>query len=232
MKVAVASMGTSLDALVGARFGMCSQFIVFDSETHDFLVVSVPPHVEDPDHVSVTAIRAIAQQDVSIVIAGYIKEICRETMQQLGIDVIDGVEGMTVRDAIHRYRSGSLQEPTARKGFVTKVAVVSRGEGLDGRLEVPMGLCSAFIVVDPQTNTWEMVEIHPVGEPHEVNLEGIRAIVRSGAHALITPGIHPECCAALQALAVIVYMAPEGITVREAIEMYKRGELKERVYSL
>jgi len=232
MKVAVASMGTSPDALVGARFGMCSQFVVFDPETDEFLIVRVPPHAQDPDRVSVAAIRAIAQQDVSVVITGQIKDICRQTMQQLGIDVIEGVGGMTVREAIQRYRSGSLQEPGARQGFVTKVAVVSGGEDLDGRIETPMGLCSAFVVVDPQTDAWEVVRIEPEGPPREINLEGVRAIVRSGAYALITPEIHPECCAALQALAVIVYTAPSGITVREAIEMYKRGELEERVYSL
>ena len=52
-------------------------------------------------------------------------------------------------------------------------------------------------------------------------------MARSGATALITPEIHPECCMALRALAVEVYLAPEGITVREAIERYERGELEQ-----
>jgi predicted Fe-Mo cluster-binding NifX family protein len=36
---------------------------------------------------------------------------------------------------------------------------------------------------------------------------------------------------ALRALAVAAYIAPEGITVREAIEMYERGELEESLIS-
>lgn len=59
-----------------------------------------------------------------------------------------------------------------------------------------------------------------------MNLKGIRAVVRSGADVLITPHIHPECCMALQALAVTVYLAPEELTVREALERYRQGELE------
>jgi predicted Fe-Mo cluster-binding NifX family protein len=58
-------------------------------------------------------------------------------------------------------------------------------------------------------------------------MNGIRAVVRSGAGVVITPQIDPDCCMALQALAVTAYLAPEGITVREAVERYARGELEE-----
>ena len=52
MKIAVSSMGTSLDAWTGAPFGICPQFVVVDTETQDVLVVAVPAAVsalvEDP----------------------------------------------------------------------------------------------------------------------------------------------------------------------------------------
>ena len=48
MRVAVASMGSVPDALVGVRFGMCSQFLVFDLDTMEYVVVRVPPHTEAP----------------------------------------------------------------------------------------------------------------------------------------------------------------------------------------
>ena len=70
MKVAVASMGTVPEALVGVRFGMCSQFLVFDVDTMEYVVVSVPPRHEDQDRVSLAAIRAVAMQGVSAVITG------------------------------------------------------------------------------------------------------------------------------------------------------------------
>ena len=76
-----------------------------------------------------------------------------------------------------------------------------------------------------------MVEVEPDGPAQEVNLNVLRALARSGAGVVITPQIDPGCCMALRALAVMVYLAPEGITVREAIELYERGELEESLIS-
>jgi predicted Fe-Mo cluster-binding NifX family protein len=227
MKVAVASMGTVPDAWVGIRFGMCSQFLVFDLDTMEYVVVSVPPHPEMPERVSLAAIRAVANQGVSAVITGHVKEICRQTLLDLGIEVIDGVEGMTVREAIEQYKATGLPTPESRRGIPTRVAAVSIGEGLEARLEVRFGICSSFVVVDPTTMEWEVVRVEPDGPAQAVNMKGIQAVARSGATVLITPQIHPECCMALQALAVAVYLAPEGITVREAVERYEQGELEQ-----
>lgn len=232
MRIAVASMGSSPEALVGVRFGMCSQFLVFDTETHEYVVVSVPPRAESRNKVSLAAIRAVAQQDISVVITGHIQDVCRKTMLSLGIDVIDGVTGMTVEEAIQRYRTTGMASADTRRGFITKVAIVAEGAGFDAVLAPPLHLCTSFLVVDPETKSWERVEIPADGPARDVNLEAIRTIVKSGACAVITPEIHPECCMALQALAVTVYIAPAGIAVQEALARYERGELEETAYAL
>jgi predicted Fe-Mo cluster-binding NifX family protein len=193
--------------------------------------VSVPPRQEDQDRVSLAAIRAVANQGVSAVITGNIKPVCSETLFGLGIDVIDGVEGMTVQDAVERYKATGLETPASRKGFINRIAVVSSGEGLDARLEVPLNICTAFVIVDPSTNEWEVVRTEINGPSRDVSLRAIRTVVHSGAGVLITPHIHPECCMALQALAVAVYIAPEGITVREAVALYEGGQLAEHSYA-
>jgi predicted Fe-Mo cluster-binding NifX family protein len=210
---------------------MCSQFLVFDLDTMEYVVVSVPPRQEDQDRVSLTAIRAIAKQGVRAVITGDIKDICRHTLLDLGIDVIDGVEGMTVQEAIERYKVTGLQAVEERKGLISRIAVVSQGEGLEAPLDPHFDTCNSFIVVDPTAMTWEMIQVKANGPAHEVNKSIIRAIARSGASVLITPQLHPECCMVLQALAVMVYVAPPGITVSEAIEKYESGELEQAFFS-
>jgi predicted Fe-Mo cluster-binding NifX family protein len=70
------------------------------------------------------------------------------------------------------------------------------------------------------------VQIEPSETEKKVHVEAIRAVARSGATVLITPQIRPECCLALQALAIEVYIAPEGITVQKAIELYEAGKLE------
>jgi predicted Fe-Mo cluster-binding NifX family protein len=206
---------------------MCSQFLIFDLDTMEYIVVSVPPHREETERVSLAAIRAVAGQGVSAVITGHIKDVCRQTLLDLGIDVIDGVEGMTVQEAVEHYKATGLDTPESRKGIPTRVAVASHGEGLEATLEVRFGICSSFVVVDPTTMTWEVVRVDPDGPTETVNRKAIQAVAKSGATVLITPEIHPECCMVLRALAVTVYLAAEGITVRDAIEKYEQGVLQE-----
>jgi predicted Fe-Mo cluster-binding NifX family protein len=227
MNVAVASLGTVPDALVGIRFGTCSQFLVFDLDTMRYVVVSVTPHQEPSEHVSLEAIRAVARQDVSVVITGDIKASCRRTLEELGIEVIAGVQGMTVAEAIERFKATRLAAPETRQGTVTRLAVAADGEGMAARLPTEFGTCRSFTIVDPRTMQWETVRVEHDEHAHKVNIEGVRAVVRSGAAVIITSRIDPSCCMALQALAVAAYLAPGGITVRDAIERYTRGELEE-----
>jgi predicted Fe-Mo cluster-binding NifX family protein len=228
MKVAVASKGTVPEAWVGTKFGQCGQFLVFDLDTMEYVVVSVPPH--RAGRISLAAIRAVAQQGVAAVITGEIKEICRQTLLDLGIDVLDGVEGMTVEEALERYRATGLKAIEERKGLPTRVAVVSKGEGgLDALLEVSLDACTSFVVVDPETDEWTLVNAEPTESPQEAHRAAIRAAARSGATVLITPEVRPECCAVLQALAIDVYVAAPGLTVREAIAQFEAGELEQSI---
>jgi predicted Fe-Mo cluster-binding NifX family protein len=220
-------MGTVPEAWVGIRFGMCSQFLVFDLDTMEYIVVSVPPRAEDQDRISLAAIRAIAKQGIFAVITGNIKDVCRKTLLDLGIDVIDGVEGLTVQEAIERYKATRLETPESRKGMPTRIAVASRGKGLDAPLETGFDTCTSFVVVDPLTMEEETLEVKADEPGAKVNVKAIRAVAKSGATVLITPQIHPECCMALHALAVSIYLAPDGITVRQAIERYERGGLEQ-----
>ncbi len=99
MKIAISSQGTSLDAWAGGAFGACSQFLVVATETMGYIVISVPPEQLDPDAVSLAAIRAIATQGTEVVITGPIKDVCRHALQNLGIEGVEGIERMTVREA-------------------------------------------------------------------------------------------------------------------------------------
>jgi len=227
MKIAVASLGIVPDALVGIRFGFCSQFLVFDLDTMGHVVVSVLPSREPAQGLSLEAIRAIARQDVEAVITGDIKDICRQTLIEMGIEVISGVRGMTVIEAIERYKSTRLATPESRQGTLARIAVAASGEGLDASLQTGLDACIALTIVDPATKKWELIRVEHSGPAHKVNIEGVRAIVQSGASVVITSQLSAGCCMALQALSVAAYIAPQGTTVREAIELYERGELEE-----
>jgi predicted Fe-Mo cluster-binding NifX family protein len=226
MRVAVSTLGTSLDAWAGIPFGICSQFLVVDTETMEFVVVSVPAEQLDPSTVSLYAIRAIANPGAEAVITGAIKDVCKETMHSLGMQVVDNVPRITVRQAIERYVAGGREAITAYRPPPERIAVASHGDHLDALISPSDEPCTSFILVDPETADFEVVQVEPAESLLQASVNAVRAAARAGATIVITPGLQPACCAALNALAIAVAVASEGMTVREAIERYKRGEFE------
>jgi predicted Fe-Mo cluster-binding NifX family protein len=230
MKIAVSSQGVSLDAWTGVPFGICSQFLVVDTETMDFVVIAVPPEQRDPDKVSLAAIRAIANQGAQVVITGYIKEICRQAMTNLGIQVIDGIERRTVRQAVELYTINGPEAVERYQPLPAKIAVASHGKDLDATLGPKGEPCTSFFLVDPQTMEFERIEVQEADSIVQTSVNAVRAAARSGATVVITPEIRPACCTALRALAITVCLADEKLTVRQAVEKYQRGELASAPY--
>ena len=225
MQVAVSSLGTDLDAWTGIPFGTCPQFLVVDTETMEFVVISVPAEHQDPTKASLFAIRAIARQGAQVVIAGPIKDICKQTMQSLGMDVIDNVGRMTVRRAIEFYIQGGPHAIQTHEPPPEKVAVAAHGTGLDATVHSKDEPCTSFMLVNPETMDWELIQVEPAESIAQASIHAVRAAARAGATVIITSGLRSECCAALAALAITLAVAPEGTTVREAVEQFRRGQL-------
>jgi predicted Fe-Mo cluster-binding NifX family protein len=230
MKIAVASMGTSLDAWAGASFGICSQFVVVETETMESIVISVPPEQQDPSRVSLYAIRALAAQGVEAVICGRIKGVCREALTALGAEVVEGVERMTVRQAVETYQAHGARALAAYEPPPIRIAVASHGADLEATLSQRGEPCTSFVLVDPQTMHAEVVEVQQGETQVQTSVNAVRAAARHGAAIVITPEIRPACCTALRALSIGVALADPQLTVRQAIEAYQRGELETPPY--
>jgi predicted Fe-Mo cluster-binding NifX family protein len=225
MRIAVSSLGSSLDAWAGTAFGTCTQFLVVESESMDYVTISVPPDQIDPTKVSLYAIRALANQQVEVVLTGQIKDICRQTMLNLGMEVIDGIERVTVREAVELYRSQGAPGVMDYQPPPDKIAVSCHGSSLDARLSQKGEPCTAFLLVEPQAMSFDLITVEPGDSPERTSVNAVRAAARGGATVVITPQIRPACCTALNALAITVVLAPEDMTVREAVLAYERGEL-------
>ena len=226
MKIAVGSLGANLDAWVGARFGYCPQFVIVDTETMDCVMVPMPP-TESEEEASLKAIRIVVQNGAEVVIVEEAKPSCREVMTQLGVEVIEGVQGLTVRQVVERYKSRELDKPEARKGEPPKIAVAALGDDLAAPVEMGFGQAPRFVVVEPGTMRCESIQVEPVGPEQKVRRETIRALVERGTGVVITPDLTPRCCQALWILGIEVVVGGEGLTVGQAVEQYKAGVLKE-----
>jgi predicted Fe-Mo cluster-binding NifX family protein len=230
MKIAVASMGTSLDAWAGAAFGICSQFIIVDTETMSSIVIAVPAEQQDPNRVSLYAIRALAAQGVDAVVCGRIKDPCREALFALGVQVVEGIERITVRHAVETYRTQGAEALASYESPPVRIAVASHGTDLEATLAPRGEPCTSFVLVDAQTLDFELIDVVEGENPAQTSVNAVRAAARNGATVVITPEIRPACCAALRALSITVALADPDTTVRQAIESYQRGKLETPPY--
>jgi predicted Fe-Mo cluster-binding NifX family protein len=223
MKIAVGTTGDTLDAWVNSEFGWCPRFIIVDTESMSYLIVSQPT-VESYEEASLAAIRTLAQHNVSAVIVATAQPQCRRVMHELGVDVIEGVEGLTVRQAVERFLSTALYTPEGRKAKV-KLAVASDGDDLKAPVGTSFGLCTRFLLVDPDSLDYTVVAVTPKESPEALSVEAIRAVAKGGATVVITPRLQPRCCRVLFQLGMDVALCEPDISVRQAIELFKEGKL-------
>jgi len=141
------------------------------------------------------------------------------------MQVIENVGRMTVREAIRHYIQGGPQQVQQFAPLPEKIAVASHGNDLDACTAAKDEPCTSFLLVDPQTMQFDVVQVEPADSLAETSIHAVRAAARAGATVVITSAMRPECCAALRALAVRVVLAPEGTSAREAVQKYLRKEL-------
>jgi len=224
MRIAIGTTGDNLDAWVGSEFGWCPRFVIVDTDSMGYFLVSQPV-VESYEEASLVAIRTLARHDVSAVIVATAQPQCRMVLHELGVDVIEGVEGLTVRQAMERFLSAALYTPEGRKAKV-KVAVASDGDDLDAPVGVSLGMCTRFLLVDPDSMDYTLVTVAPKASPEVISVEAIKAVVKGGATVVITPQVQPRCCRILFQMGVDVAVCEPDISVRQAVKAFKTGKLE------
>jgi predicted Fe-Mo cluster-binding NifX family protein len=105
------------------------------------------------------------------------------------------------------------------------VAVASDGDDLDAPVGIGLGRCSRFLLVHPDSLEYSVVAVTPKAHIEDLSVEAIKAVVRGGAWAVITPHVQPRCCRVLFQMGVDVALCPPDVTVRQALDQFKAGKL-------
>jgi len=108
MKICVSASSDSLDANVDPRFGRCPYFVVVDSETMEFTVVS-NDSTNAAHGAGIQAAQTVANMGAKVVITGNVGPNAFSVLSAAGIKLVTGVSG-SIRDAVEKYKSGQLQE--------------------------------------------------------------------------------------------------------------------------
>jgi predicted Fe-Mo cluster-binding NifX family protein len=224
MKIAIASLGDNLDAWVGSRHNWCSKFLVVDPETMEFSI-HVVPEMPDEQAQHRAVIRTIAESGAEAAILGVLDERCQRVLANLSIEAIIGVRNLTVREAAERYRLGELAESRWRTGEPGRLAVATAGDDLEAPIPADFRHCARFLVVDPVSLSFRLLEVAPSPGDGGLNLEAVRVLAQARVTAVLTGTLQPGCRRALAALAIEAHEGLQGLTARLAVERYRQGLL-------
>jgi predicted Fe-Mo cluster-binding NifX family protein len=107
-----------------------------------------------------------------------------------------------------------------------KIAVSATGKDLSCQTDPRFGRCRYFILVDLETMEFQALENEGLMASGGAGVQAAQMVAQKGAKALITGNLGPNAASALSASRIKVYLVPGG-TVKEVIEGYKTGSLRE-----
>ena len=106
-----------------------------------------------------------------------------------------------------------------------KICVTASADGLDAQLDPRFGRCPYFVIVESETMKFETVANTASGAMGGAGIQAAQTVASKGVEVLITGNVGPNAFQALSAAGIKIVTGAVG-TVREAVERYKRGELK------
>jgi predicted Fe-Mo cluster-binding NifX family protein len=107
-----------------------------------------------------------------------------------------------------------------------RICVTSASSDLDAPTDPRFGRCPYFIIVDSENMQFEVVPNVASETMSGAGIQAAQTIAGKGAEVLITGNVGPNAFQALSAAGIRIVTGASG-TVREVIEKYKSGELKE-----
>jgi len=110
---------------------------------------------------------------------------------------------------------------------MTKVAVSSVGPGLESAVDSRFGRAAGFVVVDTDTMAAEFIDNNAAqGMGHGAGIQAAESVARGGASAVLTGFVGPKAFQALQAAGIDVVQNMDNMTVKEAVERFRTGQVK------
>jgi len=112
MKVAVTSLGESLESPVDRRFGRARFLILIDADSGQWSAHGNERNLEAAQGAGIQSAQRVAELGAEAVITGHCGPKAFATLTAAGIAVYPEAEG-TVQDALDAFRTGSLEKADA-----------------------------------------------------------------------------------------------------------------------
>ena len=107
-----------------------------------------------------------------------------------------------------------------------KIGVSSTGKDLDAQVDPRFGRCSYFLVVNTETMSFKSISNESAMSSGGAGIQAAQTVAKARVNAIITGNVGPNAFQTLSAAGIKAFTGVTG-SVKEAIEKYKNGELKE-----
>ena len=106
-----------------------------------------------------------------------------------------------------------------------KACLTATANSLDAQIDPRFGRCSYLVIIDSETMQFEAIPNVAAGAAGGAGIQAAQTIASKGVQLLITGNVGPKAFQALSAAGIEVVTGVLG-TVRDAVEKFKRGELR------
>jgi predicted Fe-Mo cluster-binding NifX family protein len=107
-----------------------------------------------------------------------------------------------------------------------KIAISSSGDNLDSMLDPRFGRCQYFVYVDLESMKFEALPNESLNAMGGAGIQAAQNVANKQVEVVLTGNIGPNAFQTLEAAGVKVFTGLTG-TIKEVVEKYKSGELKE-----
>jgi predicted Fe-Mo cluster-binding NifX family protein len=107
-----------------------------------------------------------------------------------------------------------------------KICVSSTGKDINASIDQRFGRCQYFLIIDVETMDVKTIPNESTLASGGAGVQAAQIVTNEDVDAIITGNIGPNAFQILQAAGITVFTGAQG-SIKEAIENYKKGTLKE-----
>ncbi len=170
----------------------------------------------------------VSRQTFGRIITSAHQTVARAIVEGLALRIhIGGEHVATQTPAADSGAPGPRKAASIKEGKqMNKIAITSEGPTLDDAVDPRFGRAAGFIVIDPQTMTFNYVEngaAQALGQG--AGIQAAETVAAAGAQGVLTGYVGPKAFQALTAAGIRVAQDLENLSVREAVERFKSGTI-------
>ena len=107
-----------------------------------------------------------------------------------------------------------------------RVGVSATGKDLNARVDNRFGRCPWLLVVDSGSLEFNAFENGHAQEGMGAGMGAAKDLIDAHVDAVISGQVGPKAYEVLKAVNIDIFLVPGSITVKDALEMLKKGELQ------